>query len=64
MKYNLIATLYIQQEIEANSEEEAKQILRRQLGLFETNPFDIQVAEEGELLTPQSEQLEESNEPT
>jgi hypothetical protein len=64
MKYNLIATLCVQQEIEANSEEEAKQILKRHLGLFETNPFDIQLAEEVEFSTPQSEQLEESNEPT
>ena len=43
MKYNLLATIYVQQEIEADSEETAKEIFRKGLGLFATDPFVIYV---------------------
>ena len=46
MKYKLVATITIAQEVEANSEDQAKEIFRKYLGLFTTNPYSIEVAEE------------------
>ena len=63
MKYNLFATIYIQQEIEANSEEEAKEIFRKGLGLFSTNPYVIELVEEVPL-EEQKEELSDSTETT
>ena len=46
MKYNLLATIYVQQEIEAENEDAAKEIFRQNLGLFVTNPYRIESVEE------------------
>ena len=61
MKYNLLATIYVQQEIEADSEETAKEIFRKGLGLFATNPYVIESVEEavtGEIKEEPSEVIE------
>ena len=57
MEYHLIATVFITNKIEAQSEEQAREIFRQQLGLRITEPFMIQVVGEG--LPPAAEQREE-----
>jgi hypothetical protein len=63
MKYNLVATITIAQEVEANSEDQAKEIFRQRLGLFITNPYNIEVAEEA-VLSDIEESPSEVKEPT
>lgn len=63
MKYNLLATIYVQQEIEAESEDAAKEIFRKGLGLFATNPYIIESVEEVPI-EEIKEELPEITEPT
>ena len=60
MKFKLMATVYVVNEIEAADEAQAKDIFRQQLGLFVTNPFSIEVVEEMKPMEEESSQEQES----
>ena len=62
MEYNLLATVFVTGKVEAQNEEQAREIFRQQLGLRITDPFVVQVVAEAPPIAAENhEELESEN---